>query len=230
LRGVLPALPALPRAIVVISAHWEQPAASVTANPKPELIYDYSGFPPETYALQYPAPGDPALAVRVRSLLESAGIPAREDRTRGFDHGIFVPFLLVAPEARIPIVALSLVAGLDAATHIAIGQALAPLRDEGILIAGSGMSYHNMAGFLGYERPQGDRFDAWLGETVAADDATRRERLIAWQHAPQARLAHPREEHLLPLMVVAGAAGTDAGTTVFQDRIMQTPVSAYRFG
>ncbi len=230
LRGVTGTLQAAPKAIVIVSAHWERPTASVTSNAAPRLIYDYTGFPPETYALQYPAPGDPALAARIRGVLGNAGIAAREDAERGFDHGIFVPFLLVAPEAHIPIVALSLVTGLDPSLHLNIGRALAPLRDEGVLIVGSGMSYHNMAGFVGSQQPQGDRFDAWLGETVAADDATRTERLTHWQRAPQARLAHPREEHLLPLMVAAGAAAGDPGTTVFHERIMDAPISAYRFG
>jgi aromatic ring-opening dioxygenase catalytic subunit (LigB family) len=230
LRSILTDLPERPRAIVVVSAHWEARVPTVTARQDPPLIFDYSGFPAQTYALKYPAPGAPALADRLRALLEDAGIVSQSDAQRGFDHGVFVPFLLVAPEADIPIVQLSLVAGLDSQTHLAIGRALAPLRDEGVLIAGSGMSFHNMAALMGREKPQGDAFDAWLGESIAAEPSTRRERLAHWETAPQARLAHPREEHLLPLMVVAGAAESDPGTTVFHDRIGGPIISAYRFG
>jgi aromatic ring-opening dioxygenase catalytic subunit (LigB family) len=230
LRAIPGELQAKPRAIVVVSAHWEAGVPTVTAAPEPALIYDYSGFPPSTYALKYPAPGEPVLAARIQTLLEGAGIAARADAGRGFDHGVFVPLLLVAPDADIPIVQLSLVRGLDPAAHFAIGQALAPLRDEGILIVGSGMSFHNMSAFLGPEKAHGDAFDAWLGESIAADPSSRRDRLAQWQNAPQARLAHPREEHLLPLMVVAGAAESDSGRTVFHDRILGTPISAYRFG
>jgi aromatic ring-opening dioxygenase catalytic subunit (LigB family) len=226
--GVVP--PSVPRAILVISAHWEATQPALTAQVAPPLLFDYSGFPPHTYALTYPAPGSPVLAERVRSLLAGAGFPAHLDGARGFDHGVFVPLLLVAPDATIPVVQLSLVAGLDPATHLGLGAALAPLRDEGVLILGSGMSFHNMAAFRGRGEAHGDAFDAWLGESVAAAPATRRERLTRWRDAPQARLAHPREEHLLPLMVAAGAAESDPGTTVFHDRILGTPISAYRFG
>jgi aromatic ring-opening dioxygenase catalytic subunit (LigB family) len=230
LRSVLAELPEKPRAIVVVSAHWEATVPTVTTRLDPPLIFDYSGFPPETYELQYPAPGAPDLAARICKLLGDAGIGSSSDATRGFDHGVFVPLLLVAPKAEIPIVQLSLVNGLDATAHLAIGSALESLRDEGVLIIGSGMSFHNMAAQMGREKPQGDAFDAWLGESVASEGATRNARLAAWLSAPQALLAHPRAEHLLPLMVVAGAAGSMPGTTVFHDRIGGPPISAYRFG
>lgn len=139
--------------------------------------------------------------------------------------------MLVAPEANIPVVQLSLVAGLDPALHLALGRALAPLRREGMLIVGGGMSYHNMREFFSGSAPRGaERFDAWLTETVTADAATRAERLKAWSRADDARLAHPREEHLLPLMVAAGAAEGEPGRRVFHGPIFGSPISGYRFG
>ena len=221
-----------PKAIVVISGHWEEPQFTVTTNGHPPLIYDYSGFPPETYQLKYPAPGSPELAQRVVGVLTEAGVPARSDPERGFDHGVFIPFKVIYPKADIPVVQLSLKAGLDPTAHLEAGRALAPLRDEGILIAGSGMSYHNMRGLMsGHILPESDQFDAWLTESVCVPDPkVRDEKLKQWQFAPAARSAHPREEHLLPLMVAAGAAGQDVGSRIFTDRVMGATVSAYRFG
>ncbi|MGH7146217.1 MAG: DODA-type extradiol aromatic ring-opening family dioxygenase [Planctomycetota bacterium] len=229
----LPAtLPAAPRAMVVISGHWEAPTFTVNACPAPPLLYDYSGFPEHTYRLEYPAPGDPALAEQVRGLIAAAGLPAATDTERGFDHGVFVPFKVAFPQARIPIVQLSLRRGLDPAEHLAAGRALAPLRDENILIAGSGMSYHNLrAMFSGAPIAESDRFDEWLTATVQAPHAADRDAgLAAWRAAPAARAAHPREEHLLPLMVAAGAAGAEVGRKIFSDRVMGATVSAFRFG
>jgi aromatic ring-opening dioxygenase catalytic subunit (LigB family) len=226
LRSIPGSLPETPRALLVISGHWEAPAPTVTASVKPSLIYDYSGFPPHTYELTWPAPGAPELAARVQTLVTSA----RSDATRGFDHGVFIPLKVAFPEAAIPTVQLSL-AGLDPAQHLAIGRALAPLRDEGVLIIGSGMSYHNMQGFY---RPRSleksEAFDRWLGETVAALPAERDERLSRWVEAPFARECHPREEHLIPLMVAAGAGGDDRGAQVFRDQVMGVWVSAAKFG
>jgi aromatic ring-opening dioxygenase catalytic subunit (LigB family) len=151
-----------PDAIVVISGHWEQPDFSLTSGSHPSLIYDYSGFPPETYEIKYDAPGSPQLAERIQKLLGDAGIRSSSDPNRGFDHGVFIPFKLIYPTADIPIVQLSLKSGLDAKMHLAAGRALEPLREEGILIAGSGMSYHNMRGLMsGGVLPDSDRFDAW---------------------------------------------------------------------
>ena len=146
-------------------------------------------------------------------------------------HGVFIPFKLIYPNGDIPIVQLSLKAGLNPSAHLAAGRALAPLRQERVLIAGSGMSYHNLRGFFGGAGERADQFDAWLSETVGAPNArAREERFKGWEQAPAAREAHPREEHLLPLMVAAGAAGEDAGSPVFTDRIMGARISAYRFG
>lgn len=224
-------LPSKPGGLLVISAHWEASAATVMTGARPPLLYDYSGFPAHTYELKWPAPGAPALARRVRSLLQGAAIPTAEDAQRGFDHGVFIPLLLGYPAADVPTTQLSLRRGLDPSDHLAIGRALAPLRDEGVLIIGSGMSYHNMRGFM---RPDSmapsRRFDDWLAETVALPQPARDRALVQWQGAPHARNCHPREEHLLPLMVVAGAAGADRGQAVYRDEVMGVRVSAHRFG
>ncbi len=233
LRGLPATLPVPPKALLVVSAHWETVQPAVLSGSTPPMLYDYTGFPPETYAVQWPAPGAPELAGRVRGLLEQAGIASSEHPSRGFDHGTFVPLALAWPEPQIPTTQLSLQAGLDPARHLAIGRALEPLRSEGVLIVASGMSYHNMRGFFGRVRTIGSdsrAFDEWLTDTVAKPAAPRREALTAWTAAPAARACHPREEHLLPLMVAAGAAGDSAGTVVFRDVIMGATVSGVRFG
>ncbi len=231
LRGLDASLPRTPTALLVVSAHWEAAVPTVTTHPAPPLFFDYYGFPPHTYELTWPAPGSPALAGRVRSLLGAAGIDAAEDRERGFDHGVFIPLKVAYPDARIPTVALSLDATLDPSRHLAIGRALAPLRDEGVLIVGSGMSYHNMRGFGdARSRAKSATFDAWLGGAVEASPRERDAALSSWAKAPLAREIHPREEHLLPLMVAAGAAGDDRGSVAFRDEVMGVVVSAARFG
>jgi aromatic ring-opening dioxygenase catalytic subunit (LigB family) len=230
LRGLSESIGEKPKVVLVISGHWERDEFTVGSSATPPLIYDYSGFPRHTYELKYKAPGSPTLAQRVRELLAEAGIPARLDAERGFDHGVFIPFKLIYPNADVPIVQLSLRAALDPAAHIRVGEALAKLRNEGVLIVGSGMSYHNMKGFGGAAQEPSDTFDTWLSDTVTADAKTRNQRLAQWQNAPAARQAHPREEHLIPLMVAAGAAGEDVGRKTFSDRIMGATVSAYQFG
>jgi aromatic ring-opening dioxygenase catalytic subunit (LigB family) len=198
LKGLAATLPAQPKAIVVVSGHWEEEEFTVSSGQHPALIYDYSGFPPHTYELKYPAPGSPELAHGIRDLLADAGIASRADASRGFDHGVFIPFKLFFPEADIPIVQLSLQAGLDPATHIEAGQALAPLRQQGVLIVGSGMSYHNMRSFGRRPIAASDEFDTWLtGAVITPDSEARNRKLIAWEQAPGARAAHPREEHLI---------------------------------
>ncbi|MCF7202486.1 DODA-type extradiol aromatic ring-opening family dioxygenase [Pseudomonas oligotrophica] len=233
LKGVAATLPQPPKAIVLVSGHWLSPAFSVTGARQPGLIFDYYGFPPHTYELTYPAPGDPALAAEVARLLGQAGLPSGIDEQRGFDHGVFIPLKLMFPEARIPVLQLALQQGLDPAAHLAAGRALAPLREQGVLIVGSGMSFHNMRGY-GDPRfgPISDEFDAWLTAAVEAPPVERDALLQAWAQAPAARLCHPprAEEHLIPLMVAAGAAGESAGQRVFSDRVMETTLSAYRFG
>ena len=235
LRAYLESVSALPNtaptALLVISAHWEQNVPTVMTGARPPMLYDYYGFPPESYEIQWPAPGAPQIAARVQELLRDAGIASATDAQRGFDHGVFVPLKLVYPDANIPTLQLSLKAGLDPAEHLAIGRALAPLRDEGVFIVGSGMSYHNMRGFRDPRaRPVAEVFDAWLRDAATAPPAERAERLTAWAKAPEARAAHPREEHLLPLMVIVGAAGEDSGTVAYNGTYAGLRLSAYHYG
>lgn len=230
-------LPEPPRALLVISGHWEETRFTVQTSPAPPLLYDYGGFPPHTYRLTWPAPGDPALAERVKSLIEGAGHACGNDETRGYDHGAFVPLKVAFPEAATPCVQLSLRRDLDARAHLEAGRALAPLRDEGVLIIGSGNSYHNMQVMMramrgGADgRTRGLEFDRWLTDAVTSPDPAERDRLLAaWDAAPGARDANPREEHLIPLHVAAGAAGADLGIKTLEDRIMGAVESAFRFG
>lgn len=220
-----------PRALLVVSAHWEAPVPTVMTAERPPMLYDYHGFPPASYQVTWPAPGQPQLAARVQELLGAAGIASAVDPERGFDHGTFVPLKLAYPDADVPAVQLSLVSRLDPAEHMAIGRALAPLRDEGVFLIGTGMTFHNMRAFrdpgVG---PMGEPFDAWLRETAALDPDQRDRRLIDWADAPGARMSHPREEHLLPLMVMAGAASGDRGTVGFSGTYMGHKLSAYHFG
>ncbi|MDX1802244.1 MAG: class III extradiol ring-cleavage dioxygenase [Marinobacter sp.] len=233
LAGLTTGLGIQPRALLVISAHWQAPAFTVTAQAQPALLFDYYGFPEPTYRLTWPAPGNPELAADVRRRLGAAGVPNAETSSRGLDHGVFIPLKLSFPAADVPVVQLSLRQGLDPQQHLAMGLALAGLRDEGVLIVGSGMSYHNMARFRsGADTvdPASQQFDEWLTETVQADPGERADRLIAWAEAPGARLAHPEEEHLLPLHVVAGAGADAPGRRVFTDTVMGSVQSAFVFG
>lgn len=235
LSTYLKGLPAIakkaPRAILVISAHWEEPVPTVMTSAHPPMLYDYYGFPPESYTITWPAPGDPALASRVQALLEGAGFQTATDGARGYDHGTFVPLKLAFPKADVPTVQLSLKQGLDPALHLRMGRALAPLRDEGVLIIGSGMSYHNMKGFWDKAAgPVSEVFDAWLRETAVMNASERDERLSRWSSAPAARQVHPREEHLLPLMVVAGAAGADRGHIAYNGQVFGKRISGVHFG
>jgi aromatic ring-opening dioxygenase catalytic subunit (LigB family) len=233
LRGIAASIAPRPRAVLIISGHWETEVPTVNAAPAHSLYFDYYGFPEHTYRLTYPAKGSPDLAARVRDLLGRAGIDSAMETSRGLDHGVFVPMKLVYPDADIPLVQLSLRHDLDAAAHLQIGQALQPLRDEGVLIIGSGMSYHNMRNIRAPGRgdAESSRFDAWLTDAVTdPDPRTRHERLSAWRSAPCAIECHPEAEHLLPLHVAIGAAGDDVGRRVFGDRILGKEISAYQFG
>ena len=207
----IPAVPLTPpQAVLVVSAHWEEAHPTVMTAEHPTMLYDYYGFPPESYQITWPAPGQPRLAARVRQLLNAAGFESGADDKRGFDHGTFVPLKVMYPAADIPTVQLSLKAGLDPREHLALGRALAPLRDEGVFIMGSGMSFHNLRLFGDPRaRQPALQFDEWLRSTMAAAPSDRDRHLADWVHAPAARQAHPREEHLMPLLVAAGAAGSD---------------------
>ncbi|MDP4077721.1 class III extradiol ring-cleavage dioxygenase [Acidovorax sp. A1169] len=225
-------LPGKPKAVLVITGHWEAQEFTVSTAEHPPMEYDYSGFPEHTYRIQYKAPGSKALASRVGELLTDASIGWKEDAHRGFDHGTFVPLSLMYPEADVPVVMLSMKSSYDPAEHIRLGQAIAPLRDEGVLIMGSGLTYHNMRGFgRPQSTPVAEAFEAFLNTAITAPSATQRnDMLVHWQDAPGARLAHPQEDHLIPLMVVAGAAGADVGHRVFVDHAMEVAMASYQFG
>jgi aromatic ring-opening dioxygenase catalytic subunit (LigB family) len=229
LRATPATLPETPAAILIISGHWETAGFAVTGGERPPLLFDYYGFPPHTYQLRYDAPGSPALAARVAECLRVGGFSASIDDSRGYDHGVFVPLKVAFPEARIPVVELSLDRSLDAALHLSMGEALAPLREQNVLIIGAGMSVHNLRA-LGDPRmtEPGLDFDNWLTAAACAAAPARSLALSRWQEAPNARLCHPRQEHLLPLMVAAGAARS-AGRRVFHEMILGTPISGFRF-
>jgi aromatic ring-opening dioxygenase catalytic subunit (LigB family) len=220
-----------PQAILVVSAHWLETTVTVSAHPRPPLIYDYGGFPEHTYRLTYPVPGATILAGRVRQVLSGRGIPCQLDQARGLDHGAFVPLMLMYPDADVPVCQLSLHAGLDPVDHLAIGRTLESLREEGVLIIGSGSSYHNL-----HQPPEAatvisEAFDAWLSEILCARPACERESSLAdWVSAPRASDAHPTAEHLLPLMVVAGAAPLETAEKVYSDVVLGARLSAFRFG
>lgn len=202
-----------PKSIVVLSAHWESDPIKISSAEAPKMYYDYSGFPPETYKYQYPAPGSPQLATKIHSLFEDNGIPSELDPARGFDHGVFVPLMLMYPDADIPVVCVSLHSSLSADTNMEVGAALQPLRDEGVLILGSGYTFHNMHAFFNPspETHEASKlFNEWLKTTITGPGnvATK---LSRWEQAPGARVAHPREEHLMPLLIVMAAGGI--GTT-----------------
>jgi len=232
LSGYLRSLRALPkpRALLVVSAHWEAPVPTVMTSDAPPMLYDYFGFPPESYTITWPAPGAPALAARVRELVAAGGFASAEDPERGFDHGTFVPLKVAFPDAEIPTTQLSLLEGLDPEAHLRLGRALAPLRDEGVLIVGSGLSFHNLRVFFDPRAASvAAPFDAWLRDVVVREPAARDRALASWLDAPGARACHPREEHLLPLMVAAGAAGADRGTVAWNDRYLNVPLTAVHF-
>ncbi|MCK6682924.1 MAG: dioxygenase [Thermoanaerobaculia bacterium] len=200
-----------PRAILMVSAHWESTRLAVTSSGRPGTIHDFYGFPAELYTLRYPAPGDPELARQLLRLLGDAGLAATADERRGLDHGAWAPLLFVLPEADIPVVQLSLTRPANLHEHLAVGRALSPLRDEDVLIVGSGNIVHNLgaadlsARDLPVERWAED-FDSWVAERLLAWDV---EALCRPWQGPHGRRAHPTLEHYAPLLVVAGAAGSE---------------------
>ncbi|MEO8545803.1 MAG: class III extradiol ring-cleavage dioxygenase [Burkholderiaceae bacterium] len=220
-------LPARPSAILVVTAHWEEKIATFSGGEHPALIYDYYGFPKETYQIQYPASGAPALAQRAVDLLRKADLETRVDPQYGWDHGVFIPLKVMYPDADIPVLAMSLKVGLDPLQHVAMGEALRPLRDEGVLIMGSGMSYHNLRQMSNSAAALD--FDRWLDGALSGDAEHRRSWLAQWSRAPAARVSHPREEHLLPLMVASGAGGDATGRKLWSGAVGATAVSAWAF-
>jgi len=224
LKDVTPRL-GRPETILVISAHWEELKPMVTSGKQPAMIYDYTGFPPESYQLTYPAPGNPDFAEALVTRIKNSGQTAWRHRQRGFDHGLYVPLTIMFPQAAIPCVQLSLMASLDPGSHLNLGKALSAICRENILVLGSGFSFHNMRALLApndaESDPRNDAFQDWLIRTCATDmpEREREHRLIEWEHAPSARYCHPREEHLLPLHVCYGLAQSKA-ETVFDDTVM----------
>ena len=231
LRGVHDLPPEPPKALLVVSGHWEEPAPTLMTSAQPPMLYDYYGFPPESYRLTWPAAGDPSLAADVATMLGQAGFRTATDSARGFDHGTFVPLKVTYPDADVPAIQLSLVRGLDPAQHIALGRALAPFRDRGVFIVASGMTFHNLRAF-GDPRAvaYSEAFDEWLREVMQRPPGERARGLTEWIDAPAARIAHPREEHLIPLMVATGAAGDDAARLAYNGTFGGTRLSAYHFG
>ncbi|MFT8951609.1 MAG: class III extradiol ring-cleavage dioxygenase [Gluconobacter sp.] len=233
LRGLAGTLPQRPAALVVMSGHWETDQVTVTTGASPPLIYDYYGFPAHTYELQYQAPGSPELAEHIQQLLAKAGIASVGDVYRGFDHGVFIPLMLAFEKADIPVIEISLPLNATAKDVMEIGRALAPLRDENVLLVGAGMTYHNLRRFLRQDAEadeQSRHFDDWLHLAVEAAPEQRESLLARWAGAPFAQDCHPKAEHLLPLMFVAGAAGTDRGVRDYSDTVMGKALSGFRFG
>ena len=214
LRGLSDLLPR-PKAILMISAHqdaaWEGGQMGVTIGAHPGTIHDFRGFPPELYQIQYPAPGEPELAERVAALVETAGVPVHRNRSRGFDHGAWTPLILAWPQADIPLVQLSLDSRQSAAWHLRLGQVLAPLRDEGVLIVGSGSMTHNLRAIFSVGaahnaeiRHEAAAFSDWMADRLAARDMG--DVVDAIERAPFGHDSHPTPEHFLPLPVALGAA------------------------
>ena len=222
-----------PSAIIVISAHWEEKVPTITSGKSPSLIYDYYGFPVESYHIKYPCPGEPFLADQIRQLLSSAGIEASLDKSRGFDHGLFVPLKIMYPEADVPCIQLSLVQSLNPAEHVKIGKALSGVKYDELLVIGSGFSFHNMKAFFTPEtsesKAMNETFENWLIDTCSNTDIDQEERTLRlenWEQAPFARYCHPREEHLLPLHVCCGVAQS-ACSEYFELSIINKKSSVY---
>jgi 4,5-DOPA dioxygenase extradiol len=224
-----------PTAILCVSAHWESRAPAVSAAERPETVHDFYGFPEPLYRLRYPAPGAPALADRAATLLGTAGLACKRDPAQGLDHGAWVPLMLMYPEADIPVAQLAVNMPLGPAHHLALGRALAPLRDEGVLILGSGGATHNLREFGGLPLdapplPHVRAFDDWLGRTAEAGDEAA---LVDFLHtAPEPRRVHPREEHFLPFFVAFGAGGPGAAGRRLHDSFNYGMLSmaAFAFG
>jgi aromatic ring-opening dioxygenase catalytic subunit (LigB family) len=221
------------RAVLVISGHWETPEFAVSSGAHPGMVFDYYGFPEYLYHIKYDAPGSPELAMRVRAMLEAGGFSCDSDPERGFDHGTFSLLKPIYPNGEIPIVQLSVKLDFDPHAHLSVGRLLAPLRDDGVVIIGSGSSFHN----LGLRGPAAiepsRRFDDWLQQALLKSSTSeRRERVASWLLAPDARIAHPREDHLIPLMVALGAADEEPASLIYHqdDFLGGWALSSFRFG
>ena len=224
-----------PQAVLCVSAHWETAAPAVAGSPRPETIHDFYGFPPELYALRYPAPGAPGLARRAATLVQAAGLPCAIDPDWGLDHGAWIPLSMMWPAADIPVVQLAIQQSLGPAHHLRLGQALAPLRREGVLVLGSGGAVHNIRDALtraarGDTAPPdwAEAFVAWLDTALMQE---REDDLVDYRRrAPAAALAHPRDEHLLPLFVALGAGSRPARRLHASFDLASMAMAAWGFG
>lgn len=225
-----------PSAILMISAHWEEGQVSITSGSNPQMIYDYYGFPPESYTIKYPAPGEPELASTIYYHLAQKNIPVQLNEKRGFDHGMYVPLLLMYPEADIPTIQITIYKNMDPAKHIELGRALAEIRkSEDLLIIGSGMSFHNIPTFFSNDPVSNQRseaFDKWLVDALtnkAYDFSKREELLNNWTQAPHARFSHPREDHLMPLLMCFGISefSNAPAEVVYDGYVMGKKVSSF---
>ena len=222
-----------PRAVVAVSAHWDTPGPEVTTAPRLATIHDFFGFPRPLYEIRYEPPGDPALAERVAALLGRAGLATAGDAARGLDHGGWVPLRFLFPAAEIPVIQLSVQSGLDAAHHVAMGRALAPLRGEGVLVLGSGGIVHNLReldwhGGGGAVMPWARAFNDWIADRVADRDEAA---LVGWrERAPDPRRAHPTTEHFMPFFVALGGGGFPARRMDLGFDLGSLGMDGYAFG
>lgn len=221
-----------PEVILLASAHWETPDITFVGGEDPGLLYDYYGFPPESYEVKYPCKNSLSLVEKARKLLSTAGLKSSVDPKRRYDHGVFVPLKLMYPEANIPVVQLSLPVSRDPALVYRIGQALSPLRSEGVLFIGSGLSFHNLPSFFSSDRSKLSRsreFDDALKSAMTSEDS-RKQKLVGWSNFPQARFCHPQEDHLMPLLFVAGAGDGETCTIIYEDELMGAKISGFQLG
>lgn len=206
-----------PKQIIVFSAHWETDNVTITSADSHPLLYDYYGFPAESYAIKYPVAAATSLADAVTTAFQKQQMNPQQELVRGYDHGVWVPLKIMYPEADIPVVQVSLLNNLSPADHIAIGKALVSLDLSDTLVIGSGFSFHNMRAFFAPEtaetKAMNTDFEAWLQQTLLSEEmseAARSEQLSQWLKAPHAKYCHPREEHLIPLHVCYGLAQRQA--------------------
>lgn len=224
------------KAILMVSGHWEeQQGFAVMSSANPPMLYDYSGFPEHTYSVEYPSPGAPELAKKIHAHLAAKGYSTWLDGERGYDHGVFTIAYCMYPQADVPILQLSIRSDYDPQAHMQLGRDLAYLRNEGVVIIGSGLSYHNLRNLRYQEiaKVESAGFDQWLHEVLTGSDfASRASDIINWKQAPFARDAHPEEDHLIPLMVALGAAEAETATRIYHqdDFFGATTASSYRFG
>jgi len=219
-----------PRAILVASAHWETPVTTFVGPDDPGLLYDYYGFPPESYQIEYPARNSPEVLKKARELLDKAGIPSKVEK-RAYDHGVFVPLKLMYPLANIPVVQISLPSSRSPSFVLELGKALRPLREDGVLLIGSGLSFHNLPAFFSDDPAKTSRstaFDRALKEVMKSQD--RNAKLKFWESLPHARYCHPNEDHLMPLLSIAGATDPqEPCNIVYEDTLMGAKVSGFSF-